>query len=240
MRAIITFHGIDESGSVISYPPRLLAELLDSLRDASLPVLDLDSLLAPGKPNGVALTFDDGMRSVFTHALPVLRDHAAPAHLFLTTGMVGGKTHWDSLPGISPEFDMLAWDEVEKLHDNGIRIEAHTQNHPDMRELDDEAIANECGEADRLIEQKLGRRPLYFAYPFGYRNTRATNFARQHYRASVTTSLGVLSGGEDLAALPRLDSYYLRAPWTFRRLDGVLPQTYLSLRGFLRRLRGRD
>jgi len=240
LRAIITFHSIDESGSVISYPPRQLAALLESLQAAKLPVVDLDTLLAPSTQHGVALTFDDGMRSVFTHALPVLRDYAAPAHLFLTTGMVGGQVRWKTLPGNAPTFVMLGWDDVEKLHQAGVRIEGHTDSHPDMRELSKGAIAAECERADRMIEQRLGRKPQYFAYPFGYRDTRATDYARDRYRASVTTSLGELKGGEDLAALPRLDSYYLRARWLLRRLDGKLPRTYLALRGLLRRLRGRD
>ena len=240
MRAIITFHSIDESGSVLSYPSRLLAALLESLRNTELPVLDLGTLLEPSTQHGVALTFDDGMRSVFTHALPVLRDYAAPAHLFLTTGMVGGQVCWKTRPGDAPTFEMLKWDDVEKLHQGGVRIEAHTTSHPDMRELNDEAIATECGEADRIIEQRLGRQPEYFAYPFGYRNARAIDYARSRYRASVTTALGELKGGEDPAALPRLDSYYLRTPWVFRQLDATLPRAYLAMRGVMRRLRGRD
>jgi peptidoglycan/xylan/chitin deacetylase (PgdA/CDA1 family) len=240
VRAIFTFHGIDDSGSVLSYPARTLAALLDALRDAGLPLCDLDTLLAPGTRRGVALTFDDGMRSVYTHALPVLRDHAAPAHLFLATGAVGGSNRWPSQPAHAPGFDMLGWDEIERLHGAGVRVESHTHSHPDLRGLDEERIAAECLEADRLIEARLGRRPQYFAYPYGYSNARARACARARYRGCVTTRLDTVRDGEDPAALPRLDSYYLRAPWVYGRLDGALPRAYLALRGALRRLRGAE
>lgn len=240
MRAILTFHSIDDSGSVLSFPPRVLANLLAALHHADLPVCGLDTLLAPGTQRGVALSFDDGMRSVFTHALPILRDYAAPAHLFLTTGAVGGNNRWLTQPAQAPSFDMLNWDEIGKLQQGGVRIESHTHSHPDLRDLDDQGIATECSEADRIIEERLGRRPQYFAYPYGYRSVRACHYARDHYRGSVTTALREIKGTEDLAELPRLDSYYLRAPWVFRRLDAALPRAYLALRGALRKLRGSE
>ena len=240
MRAILTFHSIDDSGSVLSFPPRRLAGLLEALQHANLPVCDLDTLLAPTTNRGVAFTFDDGMRSVFTHALPILRDHAAPAHLFLTTGAVGGNNRWSTQPAKAPCFDMLNWDEIEKLQQAGVRMESHTHSHPDLRDLDERSIAAECNEADRIIEERLGRRPRYFAYPYGFRSARACDYARGRYRASVTIELREIKGNEDPAALPRLDTYYLRAPWVFRRLDAGLPRAYLALRGVLRRLRGSE
>jgi peptidoglycan/xylan/chitin deacetylase (PgdA/CDA1 family) len=39
----------------------------------------------PGAAKDVALTFDDGLRSSFSHAVPVLRKHGAPATFFVTT-----------------------------------------------------------------------------------------------------------------------------------------------------------
>jgi peptidoglycan/xylan/chitin deacetylase (PgdA/CDA1 family) len=82
MRAILTFHGMDDSGSVLSYPPKMFDRLLVALQRSGIPVLDLDTLLRQDTKTGVALTFDDGMRSLFSEGLPILRNHAAPAHCF--------------------------------------------------------------------------------------------------------------------------------------------------------------
>lgn len=238
MKAILTFHSIDTSGSLLSYPPTDFAALLAGLAAAALPVLDLDTLLQAGTRRGVAITFDDGMRSVCSAALPVLRDHAVPAHLYLATGAVGGNNRWPSQPPQAPGFDMLDWDEVERLHAGGVRIDAHTHNHPDMRGLDRQGMAQECEAADALIEHRLGRRPVYFAYPYGYRNASVCDFVRRRYRGAVTTELRTLGSAEDAAQLPRLDSYYLRSAWLRRNLDSLPARAYLRLRGVLRTLRG--
>lgn len=238
MKAIITFHSIDTSGSVLSYPPETFVSLLDALDKSNFPILSLDELLQSDTEKGIAITFDDGMRSLHSEALPILRDHAKPAHLYLTTGSVGKNNRWPTQPKDAPEFNMLSWGEIEQLHDAGIFIDSHTHSHPDMRNLGDEEMQQECETADALIEKRLGRRPQYFAYPYGYKNDSVCNFARNRYKATVTTELKILGSNEDTARLPRLDSYYLQGQWLQKNLDTFLSRTYLSVRGLLRTLRG--
>jgi peptidoglycan/xylan/chitin deacetylase (PgdA/CDA1 family) len=239
-RAIITFHSIDESRSVLSYPARSFASLLAALERSRIPVVDLDTLLQPETSCGVALTFDDGIRSVFTAALPILRDSTAPSHLFLTTGAVGGTNRWAGQPAGAPTFDMLRWPEIEALRELGMHIEAHTASHPDLCRLDAAAVAEEYDSANEIIERRLGRRPRFFAYPYGYSNLRVRELARCRYRACLTTELRPLRCEEDMAALPRLDSYYLRSGWIYENLRAPQSRLSVGLRGILRRWRGRS
>src|SRR5262249_50111843 len=112
VRAILTFHSIDDSGSVLSYPPKSLLRLPNALDRCDIPVLDLDPLLRPATVCGVALPFDVAIRPVFIEALPILRSYSAPAHLFLTTGFLGVTNRWPSQPASAPVFEMLRWSEV--------------------------------------------------------------------------------------------------------------------------------
>jgi len=238
MRAILTFHGIEDSHSVLSYGGRLFDALLAHLAAKSIPVCDLDTLLADEACRGVAITFDDGMKSVYHSALPVLKAHDAPAHLFLTTGAIGQEgSGKPALPNFS-SWEMLGWREVEELHAAGVRIESHTHTHPDLRLLGKDQIAEECGLADELITSRLGRSPAYFAYPYGYHNQLARDCVREMYSACVTTELRTLGHREDRAALPRLDAYYLRSAMRVRFLDSSLMRLYLRVRSRLRTLRG--
>jgi peptidoglycan/xylan/chitin deacetylase (PgdA/CDA1 family) len=237
MRAILTFHNIDNTGSVLSYPPNTFDRLLIALRRSGIPLLDLDTLLRRETKTGVALTFDDGMRSVFTEALPILRGHAAPAHLFLTTGVVGMMNRWPSQPSATPLFEMLRWREIEALHDAGIHIEAHTVTHPDLRQLSDDALWAECDRADETIASTLGVRPRYFAYPYGFNDKRLRSFARGRYVGSVTADVRILRRTEDPAALPRLETYYLRKDFLFRNLQFPTTHAYIALRRAFRRFR---
>jgi peptidoglycan/xylan/chitin deacetylase (PgdA/CDA1 family) len=237
MRAILTFHSIDDSGSVLSYPPTTFERLLLALQHSGIPLLDLDTLLRPETKTGVALTFDDGMRSVFTKALPILRGHAAPAHLFLTTGVVGSTNCWPTQPPTAPLFEMLRWREIEALHDAGIHVEAHTAHHHDFRQLSDDGLRAECDQADETITSMLGKRPRYFAYPYGFNDARLRSFARKRYIGSVTTDLRILRAKEDPAALPRLESYYFRKEFLFSNLQSSATLAYIALRRVFRQFK---
>jgi peptidoglycan/xylan/chitin deacetylase (PgdA/CDA1 family) len=235
-RAVITFHSIDDAGGVLSYPPRLFDAFFAALEQRRLPIVDLDTLLAPATERGVALTFDDGMRSVFAAALPILRDHAAPAHLFLATGSVAD----GAASAGSGRFEMLDWDTIERLHRGGVAIESHTHGHRDCRTLSDAEIDYECATADALIERRVGRQPQYFAYPFGYHDRRVRGRVGPRYAAAFTTALAPLSRTGDRSRLPRLDAYYLRSPLWYRHLDATPMRGYLLLRRALRIVRGTE
>ena len=238
MRAILTFHSIEASGSVLSYDARLFDALLAYLEKKAIPICDLDTLLANDAKNGIAITFDDGMKSVYETALPILREYQAPAHVFLATGVIGGGCEWPQQPATTPSFEMLNWQEVEALHLAGVRVECHTHTHPDMRSLTRDQIAEECGKANEIITSRLGRKPRYFAYPFGYHNRLARDVVRGSYSGSVTTELRMLGVDEDAAALPRLDAYYFRSRQSIRLIDSLAMRLTLALRSKMRTLRG--
>ena len=236
MRAILTFHSIDDSGSILSYPVRTFTRLMTSIAESGIPVLELDQLWS--RHEGVALTFDDGMQSVRSSALPVLRDLGFPAHLFLATGAVGSTNRWPSQPSGAPEMKMLGWDDVEQCVRAGIRIESHTQTHPDLRELMDIQIEEECDAADHEIASRTGRVPRHFAYPYGYHNDRVARIVRRRYALAVTTRMAFL--GEhvhDPAKLPRLDTYYMRGAVVSSRPFGMRSRAYLGVRRLLRAIR---
>jgi peptidoglycan/xylan/chitin deacetylase (PgdA/CDA1 family) len=238
MRAILTFHSIDDSGSVVSCSPKLFTRLLAVLAERKIPVCSLGTLLKAETKRGVAITFDDGMRSVRRVALPVLSDFGAAAHVFITTGAVGDNRTWPRQPADIPSFEMLDWREIEELHNAGIAIESHTHTHPDMRTLSYEQMEDECHTADSTIEKYLGRRPAYFAYPFGYHGKQARQFAARHYQGTVTTELRMLGQREDMAAIPRIDSYYLQSETMINLIDSLPLRGYLAARNILRTWRG--
>ena len=85
MRAVLTFHSIDDLPGPLSYSAADLDGLLDALAEAKIPVLTLDALLADQSTHGVALTFDDGISTVFTAAMPIVAKRQVPAHVFVIT-----------------------------------------------------------------------------------------------------------------------------------------------------------
>jgi peptidoglycan/xylan/chitin deacetylase (PgdA/CDA1 family) len=238
MRAVITFHSIDDLPGPLSYSPAGLDALLDALAQAKVPVLTLDALLGDQSSHGVALTFDDGIATVFSAAMPILAKRQAPAHVFVITSQVGHDNRWPGQPANARPFKLMDWEQLETLQASGFRIEAHTASHPDLRTLSDGEIEAEMEEADATIKDRLGRRPRYFAYPYGYLDARVRAVAAKRYAGCFTTKLDYLSASTELDAIPRLDAHYLRSPDFVRALPDKRAHGYIALRRALRRLRG--
>ena len=85
--AILAYHSIDESGSVISVAPSIFRGQMQSIVDSGIPVVPLPRIL--DSPGSIAITFDDGYRNFMEHALPALSEFSLPATVFIVTGLCG-------------------------------------------------------------------------------------------------------------------------------------------------------
>lgn len=147
---------------------------------------------APGK--ALAVTFDDGFRSVFVRAEPVLTGLGVPATLFLPTDYVEAEAPlaWGRLEqylGTERERELapVSWAEAAALAERGWEIGSHTCSHRALDELDDEALARELRESRALCEARLGRPCLTLAYPYGSYDGRVERAAEAAgYRAAAT------------------------------------------------------
>ncbi len=127
---ILTYHSLDTSGSILSISPDLFQTQMAWLARSGMPVVSLAEVQAT--PHAVALTFDDGFRNFFEHALPVLERYRFPATVFVVSGFCGGRNDWPTQPrnaGI-PILELMDWSEVQQAAQAGISIGCHTVNHP--------------------------------------------------------------------------------------------------------------
>ena len=228
MRAILTWHSIDGSGSPISVSREEFARQLAWLAASGVRVTSVPELLASSAgEDTVALTFDDGFVSFAEEAVPLLRDRGWPVTLFVVSGHVGRDNRWAgrSSPGI-PVLPLLSWDALAGLRAAGVRIAAHTRTHPPLDQVDEGQLAEELAGCADDLEQQLGIRPDGLAYPYGAVTPRVAAAAGT-YAWACTTDLRVLGAAEDPHRLPRIDAWYLRAPhrfgpWGSSRLRGWL------------------
>ncbi|MGH7665493.1 MAG: polysaccharide deacetylase family protein [Gemmatimonadaceae bacterium] len=220
MRAILTYHSLDDSGSPISLHPATFAEHVQWLASPRIRVVGLLELLAADPDvDAIAITFDDGFRNFETHAAPLLRDAGLPATLFVVSNRVGDTNAWSESGdrGI-PVLPLLGWGRLRRLTAAGVTIGAHGRTHRvlpglDAATLEDEVVA--C--ADRIADE-LGEKPTSFAYPYGGVDEAVTAaVAKAGYGAACTTELRALARNEDPHLLPRLDAFYLRRPGQLER-----------------------
>src|SRR5512138_3597748 len=104
---ILTYHSLDDSGSVISIAPRLFREQMKSLQTSGLPVVSLEQVRTA--PGSVALTFDDGYRNFLDCALPVLAEAGFPATVFAVTGFCGLVPGWSGQRASVPALPLMSW-----------------------------------------------------------------------------------------------------------------------------------
>ncbi len=239
MRAILTYHSIDRSGSPISVSPDEFRAHCRFLTSGRVRVASLrDVVTAPEGEDVVALTFDDAFRSLWDEAWPLLREHQLPATVFVVGDHVGGCNDWGGRrsPGI-PHLPLMSWEQLGRLHEGGVEIGAHTLRHPFLSRLSEADRAVELDEGSHRIESSLGVRPESFAYPYGDLDGPTTRAVRARYARACTTALRLLSSDDDTALLPRLDMFYLRTPGALDAWGSPAFRTRLWVRGLGRRAR---
>jgi peptidoglycan/xylan/chitin deacetylase (PgdA/CDA1 family) len=214
MRAILTYHSIDDSGSPVSLDVGAFRRHVEWLDRGSVRVLSLDNLLAePESGNAVALTFDDAFVNFADRAAPLLLERGWPVTVFVVTGHVGGVNDWDgrAAPGI-PTLPLLGWDALGRLAAAGVTIGSHTRTHPRLPTLAPTQLEDELGESAARIARELGVAPKWFAYPYGDASDGVVAQAGGHYHGAVTTEHRPVGPDETALRLPRLDAWYFRGP----------------------------
>lgn len=149
------------------------------------------------------ITFDDGFRSCWEHAVPVLLEHGATAAFFLPTQFIGTSLEHDrevirSFHRGGRLIEFLSWDECREMLDAGMTIGAHTVHHRPLIELTDAEVEWELSESKKVIEDRLGIHCRHFAAPFGvpgvdFHQRRDPEIARRlGYASFLTTRRGSL------------------------------------------------
>lgn len=239
MRAILTYHSVDPSGSPVSLDPESFRDQMRWLAASDVEVVDVASLLeAPGETDAVALTFDDGYRNFLTEAWPVLRELDLPATLFVVAGRVGEDNRWQGSgdPDV-PELELLGWEELGRLAEEGVRLASHGMSHCRLPAAASDRVREELARSRTLIRERTGVDPAGFAYPYGAADTFSRQVAAANYDWACTTEHAPLEGHVAAHALPRLDTYYFRGGRSLEAFGTRRFRWRVRLRRWLRRSR---
>jgi peptidoglycan/xylan/chitin deacetylase (PgdA/CDA1 family) len=189
----------------------------------------------PLPPRTVAVTFDDCYHDNVV-AAQVLREHGLPATFFVPTGYVGTNKvfPWDRR---LPRLPNLTWDDLRAMAEQGFEIGSHTVNHPDLGALSHDQARRELVESAAAIEDHVGRRARFLAYPFGgpdnFRPDLFPLVEEAGYQGCVSAYGGFVWPDADVRLLPReAVPYFTSVLHLELHLRGILGWAY----GLLRRL----
>ncbi len=171
---IIAFHEVSRgfSPGITRYPPERFERLLDYLLSRGFRFWGLKDYLDLNETDDkLAITFDDGYRSLLEFAVPALRARHIPFAIFVPAGFAGKDNRWDYTYFFSKK-EHLTPDELRQLSESGVEIGSHGMTHICLIDLSDRLLRIELEKSKNILEDITGREVAYLSYPFGRYNER--------------------------------------------------------------------
>jgi peptidoglycan/xylan/chitin deacetylase (PgdA/CDA1 family) len=135
-----------------------------------------------GRGRLLHVTFDDAFRSIL-ETVPLLEHLGVPVTVFVCTELAeGGRPFTPSKAYGGPSESDLAtldWDALRGLAKRGVEIGSHTVSHPHLTRVDDRRLERELRESRERIEEELGTRCRFVAYPDGDNDERVRAAVRE-------------------------------------------------------------
>lgn len=128
---VLMYHHLDENAeNDMTVTPDTFREQMEALADAGFTAVTLDDLLAyvndgenlPEKP--MLITFDDGYRSVYEYAYPVLRELGMHGTVFCVGATFGTDTYKNTGEAIIPHFG--SGEAMEMAQSGVMDVQSHT------------------------------------------------------------------------------------------------------------------
>src|SRR6202171_2011156 len=186
--------------------PAAFEAQMQMLKDKGITVISLQDYLAwrtsekAIPPRCAVITFDDGWKSQYEVAWPIMKKYGYPLTLFIYTEGVRG--------GLLGGGEAITWEQLADMRDNGVDIQAHTATHQDLREGHnimvfapgtkrtkkkltgaeyEQWLQSEVVAPKQLLEQRLAIKVNCYAVPFGNYNEHVKEVARNAgYEAMFT------------------------------------------------------
>src|ERR1700751_3387245 len=146
--------------------PAAFEAQMKELKDRGITVISMQDLLAWKRgeknipPRCAVITFDDGWKSQYDVAWPIMKKFGYTFTMFIyTEGVRGG--HFGG-------GEAITWEQLAEMRDAGIDIQAHSETHQDLRKPYDKVakkklsppeyeqwLQNEVGRCKETLEQRL-------------------------------------------------------------------------------------
>jgi peptidoglycan/xylan/chitin deacetylase (PgdA/CDA1 family) len=198
---ILCYHRFGPKASQLAVTPAAFEAQMEYLARNGYNVLPLSRVggfLERGEPiprKSVVLTIDDGYRSTYEVAYPILRKYGFPATVFLYSDFVGAP-------------DALTWPQMKEMEASGlVDIQPHSKTHANLGlrlagETDAkyrERLRTEVDTPIRLIQERLAVPSRAYAFPYGDVNETLVDLLK---RQGVTLGVTVTPGGNAFYAYP--------------------------------------
>ena len=181
--------------------PQMFEQQMQELKNRGITVIGMQDFLAWKRgeknipPRCAIISFDDGWKSQYDVAWPIMKKFGYTFTMFIyTEGVRGG--HFGG-------GEAITWEQLAEMRDAGIDIQAHSETHQDLRKPYDKVakkklsppeyeqwLQNEVGRCKETLEQRLGIKVNCFAVPYGFYNQHVKDVAKGVGYEAVFTVYG--------------------------------------------------
>jgi poly-beta-1,6-N-acetyl-D-glucosamine N-deacetylase len=204
---VLQYHHIsNQTPAITSISPTLFEQHLDYLKQNRFKVLSLEEFIrylekAEGFPTkSVLITFDDGYRSIYDIAFPLLKKYKYPFTVFVNTQPLQQELQ-----------QFMNWEELQNIIDYGGAIANHTHSHPHMilknklqlKHSKAQSNREEIKIAERLLSNKLSKYHRVFAYPYGEFDPQVKSIVEELGYIAFGQHSGVVGTFSDQFSMPR-------------------------------------
>ena len=204
---ILMYHYISEpppgAGAVrrdLSVAPEQFEAHLRYLQEHGYTTISLEEVvmaLQIGQPlpdRPIVLTFDDGYRDHYDHALPLLQQYGMTGTFFLITSVIDQE---------HPAY--LTWEQVIEMDAAGMSMESHGYTHDDLKGRSRDHLIWQMLGSKEAIEARTNKPVRFFCYPAGSYDALGIQVLHElDYWAAVTTQFGAEHRSDRLFELKRL------------------------------------
>lgn len=142
-------------------------------------------------PKTAVLTVDDGYKTFYKNAIPLLKKYGFTATLFVNTETVGGSDYMD-------------WNQIKEAEKAGIEIGNHSHSHAYFLSGTHQQFIDDLNLSESQFEANLGKKPLLYAYPYGEWNIQMANHLESKgYLGGIAQNSGILYAEAPQFQLPR-------------------------------------
>lgn len=207
---VLGYHEFTKDGTATAMrmPTKKFRDQMQAIKNLGYNVITLDEFVAWKKgekslpDRSVLITIDDGWKSVYTDAYPILKEFKFPFTLFLYKNYVDGGGR------------ALSSKMIREMQQNGASIGSHSVSHPypskvkEQRRLGPENYQKflnaEFGTSKSFLEERFGSSILTYAYPGGYHTPEMFNIADTlGYQCLFTVLPGKVTRDSPNNTLPR-------------------------------------
>ena len=204
------FHATKEA-TQMRIPTSKFRTQMETIKSSNIPVITLAQFLAWRRgegelpPQSILITMDDGWRSVYEEAFPIMRELQLPFTIFLYKNYVGSNRGSRAL-----SFAMIK----EMVESDLCTIGSHSVSHPFPSKVKNAAKAGpeaytkflrtELGDSKKFLDEKFKIKVTTYAYPGGYQTEEMFPIADEFgYDHLFTVKPGKVRRDSNRYTLPR-------------------------------------